>query len=296
MSGLRLGLGVVVVLLGVLGFSAIFTVYQTEQALVLRFGEPRRVINEPGLFFKMPLFVESVVKFDLRVLDYDVRAEEIPTSDQKQIVVDAFTRYRIVDPLRFFQTVNNERGMESRLDSIITSNLRAVFGKVDLAAVMTKQRAVLMDTIFEQVKVEAVSFGIDVIDVRMKRVDLPEANSQAIFRRMQTQREQEARKIRAEGEKESKRIRAEADKAVTIIEAHANRTGEILRGEGEAEAQATYNDAYGRDQEFFDFWVSMNAMREGLVGATTRYVGPPDGDFFRFFGDLSGGAEALANE
>ena len=286
MSGLRLGLVVLAVVVGVLGFSAVFTVYQTEQALVLRFGEPRRVINEPGLYFKMPLFVESVVKFDLRVLDYDVRAEEIPTSDQKQIVVDAFTRYRIVDPLKFFQTVNNERGMESRLDSIITSNLRAVFGKVDLAAVMTKERATLMDTIFEQVKVEAVSFGIDVIDVRLKRVDLPEANSQAIFRRMQTQREQLARGFRANGDRQARTIRADADRQVTVIQAEAQKKAEILMGDGDAEAQRIYNEAYGQNWEFFNFWVSLNKLREGLSGETTRYVGAPGGGFIRFFDDL----------
>ncbi|MFQ5618556.1 MAG: protease modulator HflC [Rhodospirillales bacterium] len=286
MSGVRLGLVVLVVLLGVLGFSAIFTVYQTEQALILRFGEPRRVITEPGLNFKLPLFVESVVKFDRRILDYDVRAEEIPTSDQKQVVVDAFTRYRIVDPLRFFQTVTNERGMESRLDSVISSNLRAVFGKVNLAVVMTEKRAALMDTIFKRVKAEGVSFGINVIDVRMKRVDLPEENSQAIFRRMQTQREQVARRFRADGDRQARTIRADADRQVTVIKATAQKKAEILMGDGDAEAQRIYNEAYGQDWEFFNFWVSLNKLRDGLSGDTTSYVGAPGGGFIRFFDDL----------
>ncbi len=286
MSGLRLGLGIAAVLLGILGFSAVFTVHQTEQALILRFGEPKRVITEPGLHFKLPLFVEDVVKFDLRILDYDVRAEEIPTSDQKQIVVDAFTRYRIVDPLRFFQTVTNERGMESRLDSVITSNLRAVFGKVNLAVVMTEQRSALMDTIFEQVKAEGVAFGIDVIDVRMKRVDLPEENNQAIYRRMQTQREQVARRFRADGDRQARTIRADADRQVTVIEATAQKKAEILMGTGDAEAQRIYNLAYGEDWGFFNFWVSLNKLREGLSGDTTRYVGAPGGGFIRFFDDL----------
>lgn len=285
MSGLRLGFGVLVVLLGVLGFSAMFTVYQTEQALILRFGEPRRVITEPGLWFKLPL-VETVETFDKRVLDYDVRAEEIPTSDQKQIVVDAFTRYRIVDPLRFFQTVTNEPGMEARLDSVINSNLRAVFGKVDLAVVMTEQRAALMDTIYEQVKARGGAFGIDVIDVRLKRVDLPEENSKAIFRRMQAQREQVARRFRATGDKRARTIRADADRQVTVIKATAQKKAEILMGGGDAEAQRIYNEAYGQDWEFFNFWVSLNKLRDGLSGDTTSYVGAPGGGFIRFFDDL----------
>jgi membrane protease subunit HflC len=280
---------------GFAALSSVYTVHQAKQALVLQFGNVKRLVAEPGLHFKIPM-VQDIVYFDKRVLDFDARAEEVPTLDQKQLVVDAFARYRIVDPLLFFQTVNNELGMEVRLGNVINANLRATFGEVGLATLMTPERARLMQIIADLVKEQSVEFGIDVIDVRIKRIDLPDENSQAIFRRMQTQREQEARKIRATGEKESKRIRAEADKAVTIIEAHAERSGQILRGEGEAEAQATYNDAYGRDQEFFDFWVSMKAMSEGLSGETTRYVGPPEGDFFRFFGDVSGGDEALVNE
>ena len=292
-SHLAIVIGLVVAAFAVM--SAMFTVHQSKQALVLQFGNVKRLVTEPGLHFKIPV-VQNVVYFDKRVLDFDARAEEVPTRDQKQLVVDAFARYRIVDPLKFFQTVNNELGMEVRLGNVINANLRATFGEVGLATLLTPKRADLMQVIAQLVKAQSVEFGIEVIDVRIKRIDLPDENSQAIFRRMQTQREQEARRIRAEGEKESKRIHAEADKQVTIIEAHARRTGEILRGEGEAQAQATYNDAYGRDQEFFDFWVSMNAMREGLTGESTRYVGPPGGDFFRFFRDVSGGADALTNE
>jgi len=290
MSSVRLGLGIVVILLGLLGLSAVFTVHQTEQALILRFGEARRVISKPGLKFKLPLFVESVVKFDRRVLDYDVRAEEIPTIDQKQIVVDAFTRYRIVDPRKFFQTVCNERAMESRLDSIINSSLRAVFGKAKLSSVMTEQRAILMDTIYKQVKAEGVSFGINVVDVRIKRVDLPEENSKAIFRRMQAQREQVARRFRATGDKRARTIRADADRQVTVIKAEAQKKAEILMGEGDAAAQRIYNEAYGKDFAFFNFYVSLNKLREGLSGDTTSYVGAPGGGFIRFFDDLIQGA------
>lgn len=286
----QLAIGVVVIVLGMLAFSSVFTVHQAEQVMVLQFGKPITVVKEPGLHFKIP-FVQNVQSFDRRVLDFDAAAEEVPTRDQKQLVVDSFARYRIVDPLRFFQTVNNTTVMETRLGSVINASLRELFGEVALARLLTEERAILMKEIARRVNEEGKAFGINVIDVRIKRVDLPAENSQAIFNRMQTQREQEARKIRAEGGKESKRIKADADKQRTIIEATANKQSEILRGEGEAGAQAIYNDAYGRDREFFDFWVSMDALRQGLQGGNTRYVGPPDNDFFRFFGDITGGAE-----
>lgn len=292
MPRLPLIAGVLVVVLGIIGSLSVYTVHQAEQALVLQFGAPQRVVQDAGLHFKVPVF-ENVEKFDRRVLDFDAEAEEVPTRDQKQLVVDAFARYRIVDPLLFFQTVNNIFGMEQRLGNIINANLRAVFGDVTLATLLTPERANLMNVIAQRVNEEGKPFGINVIDVRIKRVDLPQENSQAIFNRMQTQREQEARKIRAEGEKEARRIRADADKQRTIIEADARKQREILRGEGDSEAQRIYNEAYGQDQEFFDFWVSMEALQQGLGGESTSYVGPPDGDFFRFFGDISGGGRSL---
>ena len=282
--------GLAVIVVGVLLFDMVFTVHEREQALVLQFGETKAVVPDSGIHFKLP-FIQNVVYFDKRILDFDAKAEEVPTQDQKQLVVDAFARYRIMDPLEFFKTVNNEQGMELRLGNIINANLRAVFGEEKLATLMTHERSNLVKKIARRVKEQAKSFGIDVIDVRIKRVDLPDENSQAIFRRMQTQREQEARKIRAEGQKEAKRIRADADKQQTIIQAQAQKKGDILRGEGEAKAQNTYNNAYGQDREFFDFWISMIALREGLRGETTSYIGPPEGDFFRFFGDQSGQAE-----
>jgi len=289
--GAPLIVGIIIVVLGFVGFSSIFTVHQSEQALVLQFGEVKRLVSDPGLHFKYP-FVQNVVYYDKRVLDFDAQAQEVPTKDQKQILVDAFARYRIVDPLRFFQTVTSEVGMNQRLANVVNADMRAVFGEHELATLMTPERARLMNVIAERVKNQGDRFGVNVIDVRIKRVDLPEENSQAIFRRMQTQREQIARKIRAEGDKEAKRIRAEADRDSTIIQAEARRESEILRGEGEAGAQRIYNDAYGRDESFFDFWVTMNTYRDSLSGDTTRYIGPPGGDFFRFFGDIEGGEGA----
>ncbi|MDA0239919.1 MAG: protease modulator HflC [Proteobacteria bacterium] len=280
-------IGIVVVVAGIIASSALFVVNQREQVLVLRLGNPKIVHNTPGLKFKVP-FIESVVSFDKRVLDYDARAEEVPTQDQKQLVVDAFTRYRIVNPLAFFQTVTNEFSMETRLGNVINANLRAVFGEVALAVLLTPTRSELIRNIADRVKEQTKEFGIEVLDVRIKRVDLPPENSQAIFRRMQTQREQEARKIRAEGNKESQRIRTDADKQARIIRANAQRSGQKTRGEGDGEAQRVYNLAYGQDREFYFFWDSMRSLREGLRGETTSFVGAPEGDFYRFFGDISG--------
>ena len=256
-------IGILILVAGVVGFSSMFTVYQSEQALVLQLGNPVKVVQQPGLHFKLP-FIQNVQSFDRRVIDFDASAEEVPTQDQKQLVVDAFARYRITNPLLFFQTVTDTQGMEVRLGNIINSNLRAVFGDVKLATLLTPERGRLMKVIADRVNKQGIPFGINVIDVRIKHVDLPEENSKAIFRRMQTQREQEARRIRAEGDKESRRIKADADKQRTIILAKAREQSEILRGEGEGMAQKIYNDAFGKGREFYDFWLSMEAMRQGL--------------------------------
>jgi membrane protease subunit HflC len=276
--------GVVVVGLLLLAGSALFTVQEGRQALVLRFGEPVRVVAEPGLQFKFPIW-ENVVYFDKRVLDFDAERAEMATADQKQVEVDAFARYRITEPLRFYQTVRDDRSLAQRLSSIIGTNLRTSIAEVPLSIVLTEERARLMERIAETVNIEAKTFGVSVIDVRIKRVDLPDENSEAIFRRMQSQREQEARKIRAEGARDALGIRAEADKRVRVILAEAGKRSQILRGEGEGEATRIYNDAYTQDAGFFDFFRSLQAMGKGLSGDSTRYVGPPDGEFFRFFGN-----------
>jgi membrane protease subunit HflC len=276
--------GVIAALLLILLLSSTFTVNQSQQALVIQFGDPLRREDQPGLHFKLPL-IQEVVYFDKRVLDFDARPEEVPTLDQKQMVVDAFARFVIVDPLKFYQTVNNEQGIQSRLATIISSNLRRVLGEVQMSRVLTEERASLMRNIRESVNKEAAGFGVDVIDVRIRRVDLPEENSQAIFARMKTQREQEARRIRAEGGKEAQVVRAEADKQQRVIVAEARKLSEILRGEGDAQSTKIYAQAYGRDAEFFDFWRSMQALRRGLPGNTTALVGSPQGAFFRYFQD-----------
>lgn len=269
--------------------TALFTVRETDQVLVRRFGEPLRVVIEPGLHFKIPL-LDNATYFDKRLLDFDGDEQEIPTIDQKQLIVNAFARYKITNPLRFFQSVGSEAGMNARLPNIINSALRQVLGDVQLARVLTAERAVLMKQITGIASENAEQFGIEIVDVRMKRVDLPPENSQAVFNRMRTQREQEAKLFRAEGQKESDRIKAQADKERRVIVADANKQAEILQGEGDAQAQAIYNDAYGQDPDFFDFWRSMQAMQKGLTSETTTYVGPPDSDFFRFFTNETGQA------
>ena len=263
-----------------------FSVRETEQVLVMQFGNPKRIIDTPGLNYKLP-FIQQTIVFDKRILDYDANPQEVPTIDQKQVVVDAYARYRIIDALDFYKTVRNELGMQQRLDSTLNDALRALLGDVTLSTVMTPKRSELMADLTKIVSGSVKSFGIEVVDVRIKRIDLPPENSQAIFRRMQTQREQEARKIRAEGDKESRTIRADADKQKRVIIANAKRTAEIERGLGDAEAQRIYSAAYGKDSEFFDFWRSMQAMNKGLSSESTTYIGKPSGDFFRFFNNDS---------
>ena len=282
MSRTNLIIGIAVFIIGVIVASSTFVIREDEQALVLQFGDPRREVKEAGLNFKVP-FIQDAVYFDKRVLDFDASAAEVPTLDQKQLVVDSFARYRIVDPLKFYQTVVFEANAEAQINNIISAALRDAFGQELFTLLMTEKRALLMVGVTKTVDLAARNLGIEVVDVRIKRVDLPEENSQAIFRRMQTQREQEARGIRAEGDKKAREIRADADKQQRVIVAEAKKTSEILRGEGDAVATKLYNQAFGNDRDFFDFYRSLQAMRKGLTGESTSYVGPPRGEFYRFF-------------
>ncbi len=267
--------------------SAAFIVDQREQVLVLQFGDPIRIIREPGLNFKLP-FIQQVVRFDKRLLDYDNAPEEVIASDQKRLVVDAFARYHIVDPLKFYQTVGTELALRPRLGSVINSTLRQVLGTEPLQEVVSEKRGDLMMRIRDLVRVEASAFGIRVEDVRIKRADLPVANSEAIYRRMQTERQQEAAELRAKGAEEAQKIRAEANRQKVVIVAHAERDSQILRGDGEGEMNRIFADAFGRDPEFFSFYRSMQAYQEALSGDDTTMVLSPDSDFFRYFGAPSG--------
>lgn len=279
-------LAIAVAVLLVLGLSSTIIVQQTEQAIVLRFGNPVRVINEPGLKFRVPV-AETVVKYDKRVLDSDPEAEEVIASDQKRLVVDAFARYRIVDPLRFYQSVGDERGLQSRLERIINGTLRNVVGNVTLASVLSEERAKIMSEIQKQVQNEAKSFGIDVIDVRIRRADLPQANSEAIYARMKSEREREAKEFRAQGAELAQRIRARADRERTVLLADAQKQAQILRGDGDAQQVQIWAKAANQDPEFFVFYRSMEAYRESLGGDTTLVL-QPDSDFLRYFRDVHG--------
>jgi len=286
-----IGLLVAVAIIAFGALSSMFVVDQREQALVVRFGEPKRQITAPGLNFKIP-FIETVFYFDNRVLNFDAPAQEAPTLDQKQVVVESYAKYRIVDALTFFQRVRDEQGAEQRLGPIINSTLRQELGEIPMTLILTAQRADFMSAITKQVNVAGKEFGIEVLDVRMKRVDLPQENSEAIFKRMQTQRQQEAARFRAQGQRDAQALRAEADKQNVVIIADARRQSQILRGEGDAEATRIYNEAYGQDADFFDFFRSMQALADGLAGDSTTYVGPPDGDFFRYFRGAAGNGDA----
>ncbi|QIB33421.1 protease modulator HflC [Ancylobacter pratisalsi] len=263
-------------------YSALFSVYQTQQALVLRFGEPVRVIETPGLNAKIPL-VDSVILIDKRILDLENPSQEVIAADQKRLVVDAFARYRIVNPLRFYQSVGTVEAANSRLATILNSALRRVLGESTFIEVVRDKREELMGRIREQVNREAANFGIDILDVRIRRADLPEANSQAVFQRMQTERQREASEIRAQGAEAAQTIRARSDRDSTIIVAEANATADKLRGEGEALRNDIFAQAYGQDKGFFDFYRSMQAYEASMKAGDTRMLLSPDSNFFRFF-------------
>jgi membrane protease subunit HflC len=278
-----------IILLGILAAaiftaaSTLFTVHQTQQVLITQFGEPRRVIREPGLHWKVP-FIQSVISFDRRLLDFDAPGEEVILGDQRRLIVDSFTRYRITDPLRFFQTVGaTEAGIRARLNSIVTSSLRRVLGNEPLLSVLSTDRARIMGEIRRQVNEEARQFGIAVEDVRIRRADLPGENTQAILSRMQSERERVAREARAEGAEVAQRVRASAERERTVLIAEAQAQADILRGQGEQEAIRIFAEAFQRDPAFFQFWRTMQAYREAFSEGDTRMVLTPDSEFFRFF-------------
>jgi membrane protease subunit HflC len=272
-------------------YASAFIVHQNEQALVLRFGEPKRVVTSPGLNWKVPL-VDSVEIYDKRILDLDSQPQEVTASDQKRLVVDSFARYRIVDPLKFYQTLRYEEGVRSRLGPIIDSAMRRVLGAATFQDVVRDKREDLMQRIAKQVNKEGNDFGLEVVDVRIKRADLPEQNSKSVFDRMRAERQREAAEFRAQGTAEANRIKATADREATVIRAEATRKGEQLRGAGDAERNKIYAEAYTKDQEFFEFYRSMQAYEHGLKSEDTRLLISPDSDFFKYFADPHGKAPA----
>ena len=268
-------------------YSSLFSVYQTQQALVVRLGQPVRVVSEPGLNVKLP-FVDSVIGIDKRILDLEAPAQEVIASDQKRLVVDAFARYRIQDPLRFYQTLGSIQGANSQLAILLNSALRRVLGEVTFSHVVRDQRAELMARIRGLVDTEAAGYGISVVDVRIRRADLPEQNSQAVYQRMQTERQREAAEFRAQGAQRGQEIRSRADRDVTVLIADATSKAEQIRGEGDSTRNRIFADAFNQDPDFFAFYRSMQAYEAGLRNNDTRMLLKPDTSFFRYFNDPSG--------
>jgi membrane protease subunit HflC len=270
---------------GLLLYSTFFIVQETQQAIVLQLGEPKKVYKDAGLYYKIPL-LQNVQFVDKRVLDIDAPAEEVIALDQKRIIVDAYAKFLITDPLKFYISVGNERVAQSRMSSIINAKIRGVLGKENLVNLISLDRTKLMNKITKEVAEEAKDFGINVIDVRIRRADLPSANSEAIFKRMQTERTREAKEFRAEGAELGQTIKSKADKEVTIILAEARRTSQILRGEGDGLRNKIFAEAFGRDPEFFSFYRAMQSYEKSLLsGGETSLVLSPDSEFFRYFGE-----------
>ena len=272
-----------IVVLVVLFFQSVIIVQEINQAIVLQFGDPKKIITKAGLNFKLP-FIQNVVYLDKRVLNLDNPPEEVIASDQKRLIIDAITRFQITDPLKFYISVGNERVARSRLSTIINSRIRGVLGTQDLATLLSTERTKQMTIIRNDVNEEAKGFGIKIIDVRIKRADLPPANSDAIYKRMQTERQREAKEFRAQGAEIAAKITSTADKDVTVLLANAKKQSEIMKGEGDGQRNKIFADAFGKDPQFFAFYRAMQAYEKALIGSETSLVLSPDSAFFKFFG------------
>ena len=279
---------IILPIVGVLALTAFFSIFivkEVNQAIVLQFGDPKRIILKPGLNFKLP-FIQNVVFLDKRILNLDAPPEEVIASDQKRLIVDAFARFQIIDPLKFYISVGNERVARSRLSTIINSRIRSVLGTQELQTLLSEDRNKQMALIQEGVNNEAKNFGIKIVDVRIKRADLPQANSDAIYRRMQTEREREAKEFRAKGAEMAVTITSTADKEVTVILAEAQKKSEIMKGEGDGQRNKIFADAFGKDADFFAFYRAMQAYEKALIGGETSLIMSPDSEFFKFFGNV----------
>ena len=275
----------IIILLGATAFFSIFIVKEINQAIVLQFGDPKRIISTPGINFKIP-FIQNVVFLDKRILNLDAPPEEVIASDQKRLIVDAFARFQIVDPLKFYISVGNERVARSRLSTIINSRIRSVLGTQRLQTLLSADRTNQMALIQDGVNNEAEKFGIKIVDVRIKRADLPPANSEAIYRRMQTERNREAKEFRAKGAEMAITITSTADKEVTVILAEAEKQSQIMKGEGDGQRNKIFADAFGKDPQFFAFYRAMQAYEKALIGGETSLILSPDSEFFKFFGNI----------
>ena len=280
----------ILILIAATAYFSIFIVKEINQAIVLQFGDPKRILMKPGLNFKVP-FIQNVVFLDKRILNLDAPPAEVIASDQKRLIVDAFARFKIVDPLKFYISVGNERVARSRLSTIINSRIRSVLGTQRLQTLLSEERTKQMSLIQEGVNTEAAKFGIEIVDVRIKRADLPPANSDAIYRRMQTEREREAKEFRAKGAEMAITITSTADKEVTVILADAEKQSQILKGEGDGQRNKIFADAFGQDPQFFAFYRAMQAYETALIGGETSLILSPDSEFFKFFGNISSNSQ-----
>ncbi|MBT4922159.1 MAG: protease modulator HflC [Rickettsiales bacterium] len=283
----KLLLIITVALVTIIVPQSLYILDQTEQSVVLRFGEAVDFEDKPGLKYKLP-FVDDVIFFDNRILDLNADPKEVISSDQKRLIVDAFAKYKIIDPLKFVQTVKSERMARSKLNSILESSIRQVLGEEQLNVVLQEgKREAVMSKIQSNVNTEALSFGIEVVDVRIMRADLPAKNSQAIFYRMQSEREKEAREFRAEGSEEAQKITAKAERDKLITVANAKRDADIIKGQADAKASNIFAKAYGKDIDFYEFYKSMESYKNSIANNNTNLYLSPNSEFFKYFGNLN---------
>jgi membrane protease subunit HflC len=273
--------GIAFIALGILAWNSLFVIEQQEQAIIRQLGAPQRVIQEPGLKMKLP-FIQDVVIYDKRILDMDPPAEQVTLADQKRLVVDTYTRYRIADPLKFLQSLGSEFQANSQLSQIVNAALRRVLGNITMASLLSAERLQIMSEIQEQANASAQNLGIQVVDVRIRRADLPAETSQAIFERMKSEREREARENRAQGAERAQQIKSRAERERTVILAESQKMAQITKGQGDGEANRIYADAYGKDPQFFAFYRAMQSYRQAIGDKDTTLILSPDSDFFKF--------------
>jgi len=284
MNGKTIAGLVVLAIIAIVGLSSVYTVDERQQAIVVKFGEPKRTVTEPGLHYKIPV-MEQVIFLEKRILSLDVPPQEVLASDQRRILVDSFARYRIADPLKRYQAARTEVGAARLLEDAMESTVRQVLAKEPMNEIVSGQRAELMKKISDLTNQRALTFGLEVVDVRLKRVDLPQENSKAIFMRMETERQREAAEKRASGQRDAVKIKAAADRQVAEIIAQAERKSQTIRGEADGEAVKIFADAYGKDKDFFEFYRTMQAYRKSLGKEDTRLILSPDSEFFKLFMD-----------
>lgn len=277
-------LAVIIGFIAILAYGSVFVVQQYEQAIVLQFGKPiGEIKKEPGLYFKMPYFLQDIVKYDSRILEVNLAPKTLPDVNQKQVSIDAFVKYRITDPLKFYQSVQTYAGLDQKVDSIMMASLKNTVGRIEFQELLSEKRKEVMGKIRSNIFDKADEFGVEIVDLRIMRADLPQENLNSIFKRMIAEREKEAKEFRARGEEEANVIRSKAEKERTIVLADAGKQSDILKGEGEAEATKIFAESFGKDADFFTFYRTMQAYRKSIKKNDTSMVLSPDSDFLQYF-------------